>query len=106
MAFAETDFNRINQPAARVGARDDAFPAAVHAALEAVALEAGVESGGSLEEALTRVPRAVDWPEPARAEGILLAAARKVARDEGVVLPGFAQLLARLSGPKDGGNAR
>ena len=67
----------------------------VHGALEEIAVSAGVLSGIALAEALAREPIAVVWPKPEEAEAILLAAARRVARDEGVVLPGFAQLLAR-----------
>jgi len=66
----------------------------VHGALEEMALRAGALSGISLAEALSREPIAVGWPKPEEAEDILLAAARRVARDDGVVLPGFAQLLA------------
>jgi hypothetical protein len=66
----------------------------VHGALEEMALREGVLSGVSLAEALSRESIAVAWPKPEEAEDILLAAARRVAREEGVVLPGFAQLLA------------
>jgi hypothetical protein len=67
----------------------------VHGALEEVARRAGVPGGISLEAACGEAARSVAWPSPAEAEKILLQAARRVAREEGIVLPGFAQLLAR-----------
>ncbi|MFI5320827.1 MAG: PD-(D/E)XK nuclease family protein [Myxococcota bacterium] len=66
----------------------------VHGALEEMAERAGLPSGISLDAARASEPRALAWPAPAEADELLLVAARRVARDEGVVLPGFAQLLA------------
>jgi hypothetical protein len=66
----------------------------VHGALEALATDAGVETGISLETALGRKPVAVAWPSAEGAQRLLLGAARQIAREEGVVLPGFAELLA------------
>lgn len=67
----------------------------VHGALEEIALSAGVLSGISLAEARLRTPLPVPWPDAKAADELLLRVARRVAREEGVVLPGFAQLLAR-----------
>lgn len=67
----------------------------VHGALEELATRAGVESGIGLDAARARQPVRVAWPSGADAERVLLLAAQRVARAEGVVLPGFAQLLAR-----------
>jgi hypothetical protein len=66
----------------------------VHGALEELALNAGVPSGISLEAARARDGVVVTWPNGGAEHEILLRAARRVARDDGVVLPGFAELLA------------
>ncbi len=67
----------------------------VHGALEEIARRANVATEITLAEALQREALPVPWPNAAEAEGILLGVAQKIAREEGVVLPGFAQLLAR-----------
>ena len=67
----------------------------VHGALEAIVGSAGVKSELSLAQALAHEAVAVPWPRDADAARILLEVATRVARQEGVVLPGFAQLLAR-----------
>lgn len=69
----------------------------VHRVMEAVANEAGVPSGGSLEEAIERGPARVVWPEPARLQELLHEAARVTAREAGIVLGGFAHMLAHLA---------
>ena len=66
----------------------------VHGALEEMAVRAGVQTGIALDAARAREAVVVAWPSDAEADAILLAAARRVAREDGVVLPGFAQLLA------------
>ncbi len=67
----------------------------VHGPLEEIAQRANVATEITLAEALQREAQPVPWPNEAEAERILLGVAQKVAREEGVVLPGFAQLLAR-----------
>jgi RecB family exonuclease len=71
----------------------------VHAVLERLVEEAGGAVGVSLEEARARGPVRVPWPAPER----LLALARKeaaaAAREAGVVLAGFARLLASRALP-------
>lgn len=66
----------------------------VHGALEELALNAGAPSGISLAAARAQGGVVVTWPSGGAEHEILLRAARRVAREDGVVLPGFAELLA------------
>jgi PD-(D/E)XK nuclease superfamily len=68
--------------------------ALVHAVLERVALEAGVERAGELPDVLRRPPREVPWPAPERLEAILLDEARRLVRNEGLAGSGFERVLA------------
>ena len=67
---------------------------AVHGALEEIARRAGVASGETLASALSGTPRDVPWPKPSELAEIVAGAARGAAADEGILLPGFAELLA------------
>jgi hypothetical protein len=67
---------------------------AVHGALEQIARRAGVGAHRTLAEALAEPPRDVPWPEPGELAEIAAVAARSAAVDQGILLPGFAELLA------------
>jgi RecB family exonuclease len=71
----------------------------VHAVLEQIVLDAGGAVKLSVEEAFARGPVRVPWPARERLEALAHDAALAAARDEGVVLPGFAGLLARRALP-------
>jgi hypothetical protein len=66
----------------------------VHGALEQIAVRAGVPAQVTLAEALAGDPLDVPWPEQAELAGIVARAARGAAVDQGILLPGFAELLA------------
>lgn len=68
---------------------------AVHGALEEIAKRAGVPVEVSFADVRSAPPLPVTWPAPRELEEIALRAAREAAEDDGVVLPGFAELLAR-----------
>jgi RecB family exonuclease len=74
----------------------------VHATLEAIVHEATGEPGESrlrLEDLAGRAPVDIPWPEPEGLGALLLAAARREALRAGIVLPGFAALLAESARP-------
>jgi hypothetical protein len=71
----------------------------VHAVLEELVREAGGAVKLPLEEARAREPVRVPWPAKERLEALVREAALAAARDEGVVLPGFARLLERRALP-------
>jgi hypothetical protein len=72
----------------------------LHATLqEIVERSLGRDQGASLDELRRAEPRSVPWPDPETLTACLREAARQVARDEGIVLPGFAALLARRARP-------
>ncbi len=67
----------------------------VHDVLEKLVAAAGARVHVTLEEASACEPVRVVWPGPAELEARVLEAAERAARDEGIVQPGFARLLAR-----------
>jgi RecB family exonuclease len=71
----------------------------VHAVLERLVAEAGGAVGVTLEEARARGPVPVPWPEPERLLALAREEAARAARAEGVVLAGFARLLASRALP-------
>jgi len=68
---------------------------AVHGALEEIVRRAGVKVGVPLAEALAEAPAEVRWPPPEELAAIVGQAARAAAGDDGILMPGFAELLAR-----------
>ncbi len=66
---------------------------AVHHALEAIAVRAGVPSHIPLAEA--RTGRSVPWPDGAELRELAALGARRAARDAGIVLPGYAEMVER-----------
>jgi RecB family exonuclease len=71
----------------------------VHAVLERLVVEAGGAVGVSLDEARARGAVRVPWPEPARLAALAREEAAAAAREAGVVLAGFARLLASRALP-------
>jgi RecB family exonuclease len=71
----------------------------VHGVLERIVAAAGGAVKVSLEDALAHGPVRVAWPEPAALDAFAHEAAAEAARDEGIVLPGFARLLVRRARP-------
>jgi RecB family exonuclease len=71
----------------------------VHGVLERLVAEAGGAVEVSLEEALARGPVRVAWPADEALEALAREAAADAAREEGIVLPGFARLLAQRALP-------
>jgi hypothetical protein len=71
----------------------------VHAVLEEIVARAGAATALGFDEARARGPADVPWPGAGELEALLRAAAVQVSRDEGIVLPGFAALLARRAKP-------
>ncbi|MEB2345063.1 MAG: PD-(D/E)XK nuclease family protein [Deltaproteobacteria bacterium] len=67
----------------------------VHAVLERIVAEALPAPRASLADALARGPVRAPWPDAARLEAWLEEAATRVARGEGIEIPGFAKALAR-----------
>ncbi len=67
----------------------------VHAVLEALVREAGGQVGGSIEDARKRPPVRVTWPAEPELGRMVQHAAEQAAREEGIVLRGFATHLAR-----------
>ena len=67
----------------------------VHAVLEALVGRAGGPLRIPVEDARTREPVRVAWPGPDDLAALAHEAAASAARGEGIVLPGFARLLAR-----------
>jgi len=71
-----------------------------HLALERIARAVfGEAAPTTLAEAVARGPIRVPWPDDAELAALLRDAAREVARDDGVWLPGFAAALARNVAP-------
>ena len=70
----------------------------VHEVLEGIVRDA-IGSPDSLEAAFAQGPGTVPWPDPEDLAARIDAAARGVAREQGIVLPGFARFLARRSRP-------
>ncbi len=66
----------------------------VHGALEEIARRAGVAANQTLAEAVAEEPHLVPWPNAADLAAIVGQAARAAANDQGILLPGFAELLA------------
>jgi RecB family exonuclease len=71
----------------------------VHAVLEELARDAGAAVGVSIEVAQQHPPVRLVWPAADELERRLLAAAERAAREEGIVLRGFAVHLARRARP-------
>jgi hypothetical protein len=71
----------------------------VHAVLEELVADAGGVVGGPIADALARRPVRVAWPDAPRLEAKLLRAAERAAREEGIVLRGFAVHLAQRARP-------
>jgi RecB family exonuclease len=74
----------------------------VHATLEAIVREATGDPPDAslrLEELVGRAPSDVPWPDPPRQRSLLMAAARSEALKAGIVLRGFAGLLAERAQP-------
>jgi RecB family exonuclease len=71
----------------------------VHAVLERLVREAGGAVEVTLEEAHARGPVRVAWPGPERLLVLAREEAARAAREEGVVLAGFARLLASRALP-------
>jgi RecB family exonuclease len=71
----------------------------VHEVLERIVDDALGVSGGSLDRALGRDPRDVDWPEEAELDAMLEECATALLQREGVGMPGFARVLALRARP-------
>jgi hypothetical protein len=71
----------------------------VHAVMEELVKAAGGVVDAPLAEARARGPVRVAWPAPENLEQLTLRAAEEAAREEGIVLRGFAALLARRALP-------
>jgi RecB family exonuclease len=71
----------------------------VHAVLEELVRDAGGAVGRPIEEARQQRPVRVAWPAPDELERKLRRAAEHAAREEGIVLRGFAVHLARRARP-------
>jgi RecB family exonuclease len=71
----------------------------VHAVLEELVRDAGAAVGVSIEEAQQRSPVRIAWPADEELERKLRHAAARAAREEGIVLRGFAVHLARRARP-------
>jgi RecB family exonuclease len=74
----------------------------VHATLEAIVREATGDPADAplrLEELAGRTPLDIPWPDPPRQRSLLMAAARGEALKAGIVLGGFAELLAERAQP-------
>jgi RecB family exonuclease len=71
----------------------------VHAVLEALVEEAGGAVGVALAEVEGREPVRVGWPSDAALDDRIRRAAERAAREEGIVLRGFAAHLARRARP-------
>jgi RecB family exonuclease len=67
--------------------------------LEEIVRDAGAPVGLPIEEAQRKPPQRVAWPAPEELERKLRRAAERAARDEGIVLRGFAVHLARRARP-------
>lgn len=70
----------------------------VHGALEEIARRAGVPVKQSLASAREAASISVPWPNPSELAAIVSDAARAAAIDQGILLPGFAELLAHRAG--------
>jgi RecB family exonuclease len=71
----------------------------VHAVLEALVRDAGGAAGVPLADALAKGPVPVAWPAPDALAALVHREALAAAQEEGVVLPGFARLLATRAEP-------
>jgi RecB family exonuclease len=74
----------------------------IHETLEAIVREATGDSRDAplrLEELVDRAALDVPWPDPERQQSLLLAAARRESLKAGIVLAGFAELLAARAQP-------
>jgi RecB family exonuclease len=74
----------------------------VHAVLERIVEPEAASEGGPEREAgwLARArPRDVPWPAPEAIATMLAEAAAEASRDQGILLPGFARMLARRARP-------
>jgi hypothetical protein len=71
----------------------------VHAVLEELVRDAGGAAGVTLEEAQRQRPVRVAWPAAEELDTKLRRAAERAAREEGIVLRGFAVHLARRARP-------
>lgn len=94
---------RLEPPPDALAELPDATPLlvgnVVHAVLEELVRAAGGAVEVSLEEARGRAPVRVPWPEAAELTRLTRQAAEEAAREEGIVLPGIAALLARRARP-------
>ena len=94
---------RLEPPPDALAELPDATPLlvgnVVHGVLEELVRAAGGAVQVSVAEALAHGPVRVAWPEPERLEALAHEAAAAAARDEGIVLPGFAKLLTRRALP-------
>ncbi len=70
----------------------------MHEALQRIVEESGLREEDP-DEPGSSLPRIAPWPKAERVEALVLAAARKIARDEGILLEGYARFLARVVGP-------
>ncbi len=89
---------RIEPVPDALAALPDVTPAllgnAVHRALERLVLDAGGAADVRLDEARAKGPVDVPFPDRAGLRGLAREVAAEVARDEGIVLPGFSALVA------------
>jgi len=94
---------RLEPPPDALAELPDATPLlvgnVVHAVLEELVRSAGGAVHVSVAEAHARGPVRVPWPAPERLQALAHTAAARAARDEGIVLPGFATLLVRRALP-------
>ncbi|MDJ0788008.1 MAG: PD-(D/E)XK nuclease family protein, partial [Myxococcota bacterium] len=71
----------------------------VHDVLEALVKAAGGAVNGGLDAVREHEPVRVPWPDESELRRLLQRSAAKAAQDQGVVLPGFAELLERRVRP-------
>ena len=71
----------------------------VHTVLQRIVESAAGELPSGLTDALAGEPRPVPWPAAAEFAALVAAAAGEAARNAGLVLPGFGDLLARQARP-------
>ena len=71
----------------------------VHGVLERIVERAGAATNVPLRQARAAGPVDVPWPPETELDGLVRRAAVDAARQEGIVLPGFAALLARRARP-------
>ncbi len=94
---------RIEPPPDALAELPDATPlligSVVHAVLEKLVGDAGGAVDIPLAEALALAPLRIEWPAADELAQRTRAAAEQVAREEGIVLPGVAALLARRARP-------